>query len=116
MNSNYGSNSNDIECEECISKAEFKNLQLRMGILIQCKGSKYYSTFLFRSHPFLLTHSLKSLLYSVVQAKDPEKFISTFFLNETKAFKEIFLFACFHASDSASARVSFAPIISSCKC
>lgn len=40
MNSKYVSNNNDTECEECSSKAEFKKLQLRMNIIIHCKGSK----------------------------------------------------------------------------
>lgn len=40
MNSKYVGNNNDTKCEECSSKAEFKKFQLRMGIIIHCKGSK----------------------------------------------------------------------------
>lgn len=102
MNNKYMSNNIDTECEECSSKAEFKKLQLRMGIIIHCKDSKkYHSTFLFRKHPLLLTYSQKSLLFSIEQValdtKDPE-FISRILL-ETEAFKDIL----FYEGDGTSA-------------
>lgn len=91
MNSKYLIDNNDNECEECSSKAEFKEVQQRTDITNHHKGSKNcHSTLLFRKHPLPLTHPQQSLLYSVEQvvlcAKDPEKCISII-LFETKTFK-----------------------------
>lgn len=99
MNSNYGSNSNDVECEEWISKAEFKKLQLRMGIIIHCKGSKilFYISVSKLSIYFNSFLEIVTLFYST--DKRSRKFISIIFL-ETKAFKEIFFF---YEGDSTSA-------------
>jgi len=97
------SDNNDYECEQCCSKAGFKKLQLRMGIIIHCKVSKkYHFIFPFRKH-LLLTLSQKPLHYSrqqiILQKKDPEKFISTVLL-ESEVFKKEVLF---YEGDSSSA-------------